>query len=127
MYEDIPEFLRISQADRKEAWLTFKPRIVKEEVKRLPLNLPRQDNQLACTSPQGVKGSTVEPSSGCEARIVKRGRGRPAKLKVEKPKSTHGNAGKAWLLNRATGERLRTNEVDKYEALGYVKAGPRTK
>jgi len=35
--------------------------------------------------------------------------------------------GKAWMLNRVTGERLRTNEVDKYEALGYVKAGPRTK
>ena len=128
MYEDIPEFLRISQADRKEAWLTFKPRIVKEEVKRLPLNLPRQDNQGVAQSGRAshleCDGPTFKSSHPDQ---VKRGRGRPAKLKVEKPKSTHGNVGKAWMLNRATGERLRTNEVDKYETLGYVKAGPRTK
>lgn len=96
---DIPSFLRISQADRKEAWLTFKPRIVKEEVKKfLPLNPPKQDDQ-------GVKP------------------------KVDKPKSTHGNVGKAWMLNRVTGERARVDvsQVAVYEAKGFIKGGPRSK
>ena len=110
MYEDIPEFLRPLN-----------------RIKRFPLNLPRQDNQGVAQSGRAshleCDGPTFKSSHPDQ---VKR-RGRPAKLKVEKPKSTHGNVGKAWMLNRATGERLRTNEVDKYEALGYVKAGPRTK
>lgn len=120
---DIPSFLRIRQADRKEAWLTFKPRIVKEEVKRLPLNPPKQDDQgvaqsgrashLECDGPRFKSSHPDQVKSDCPA----------------KPKSTHGNVGKAWMLNRATGERARVDvgQIAEYEAKGFIKGGPRSK
>lgn len=47
----------------------------------------------------------------------------------EAPTSTHGLAGKVWVLNRTTGHRTRidVSEVVSYEANGYVKGGPRSK
>lgn len=76
--------------------------------------------------PEGFKNGdivTVEGEKG--TRVINDGWG-------SAPASNgwgQANVGKAWMLNRATGHRARidASEVAKYEADGYVKAGPRSK
>lgn len=94
----------IPQEERRQAWLNYKP--VLPEIKK----------PHAWTTP--IKTQAPKPVEVPEPVVVK-----------EKSKSDHGNIGKVWMLNRQTSHRVRieADQVSKYEWMGYVRGGPRSK
>lgn len=102
--DDVNNMVVIPQEERRLAWLNYKP---------IRVEIPKPH---AWTTPKPITAPVA---------VIKE----LDKALVEKPTSTHGNVGKVWMLNREKNHRVRVeaDQVSKYEWMGYVRGGPRSK